>query len=94
MLTSGLSRRWSEWPILTLLPAAGHSIFICGNASVYSKEIELEKGDYTIKLQLVHPSHELLDKIKALPLIVDTKLAAKEKDLKLEIRRGNETHAP
>jgi hypothetical protein len=52
--------------------------------------LELAKGDYTVKLQLVHPSHEILEKAKVQPLSLDTKLSGDEKDVKVEIQRGEQ----
>jgi tripeptidyl-peptidase-2 len=37
--------------------------------------VKLEKGDYTIKLQVRHEKKELLDKVKDMPLLLRHKLA-------------------
>lgn len=47
------------------------NMFIC----VLQYPIKLEKGDYTIRLQVRHDKKELLDKVKDMPLLLRHKLS-------------------
>lgn len=44
------------------------------SGDIYPHEVQLGKGDYTVRLMLRHDSHELLDKLKSLPLVMSRKL--------------------
>lgn len=57
-------------------------------ATVYSKEVELEKGDYTLKLQMEHTSYKILDGHKSMALTLEAALGEKSKKLTLEVDRG------
>lgn len=58
-------------------------------ASVYSKEVELDKGDYTLKLQMEHASYKVLDGHKGMVLTLESALNEKLKKLSLEVDRGS-----
>ena len=56
---------------------------------MYAKETELDKGDYTLRLQLSHPDSSVLEKQKGLPLRLDTKLDGKLKSVSLGFARDH-----
>lgn len=41
---------------------------------IYAKAVKLEKGDYTVRLQLRHDNMELLEAFKTMPMYADLKL--------------------
>ncbi|GAB4814120.1 hypothetical protein N2152v2_001166 [Parachlorella kessleri] len=43
-------------------------------SDIYPKEVQLKKGDYVIRLVLRHDDAQLLDKLKAMPLVAERKL--------------------
>lgn len=57
-------------------------------ATVYAKEVDLEKGEYTLKLQMEHTSYKILDGHKHMALTLDVALGEKLKKLTLEVDRG------
>ncbi|XP_053673936.1 tripeptidyl-peptidase 2 [Anopheles nili] len=48
----------------------------CGDAYSYDKYLKLEKGDYTIRLQVRHEKKELLEKLTEANMVVNFKLAS------------------
>lgn len=61
-------------------------------ATVYSKEVELEKGEYTLKLQIEHTDYKVLDGHKSMALTLETALGEKLKKLSLDVDRGEAVH--
>lgn len=61
---------------------------ICQFATVYSKEIELDKGDYTLQLQMEHLSYKVLEGHKGMVLTLEASLGEKLKKLTLDVDRG------
>lgn len=57
-------------------------------ATVYAKEVELEKGEYTLKLQMENTSYKILDDHKNMALTLEIALGEKLKKLTLEVDRG------
>jgi tripeptidyl-peptidase-2 len=56
--------------------------------TVYAKEVELNKGDYTLQLQMEHSSYKVLDSHKSMALTLEVPLGDKLKKLTLEVDRG------
>jgi hypothetical protein len=44
------------------------------SGDIYPSGVQLSKGEYVVRLLLRHDSHELLDKLKSLPLVMSRKL--------------------
>ncbi|MDG9427145.1 tripeptidyl peptidase II, partial [Streptococcus pneumoniae] len=57
-------------------------------STVYSREVELEKGEYNLKLQMEHSSYKVLDGHKNMVLTLEAALGEKLKKLSLEVDRG------
>ena len=57
-------------------------------ATVYSREVELEKGEYTLQLQMEHTSYKVLDGHKGMVLTLEAALGEKSKKLSLDVDRG------
>ena len=58
---------------------------------VYGKEVELDKGDYSYRLQIIHSDFKVLEGLKATSLRIDTKLDGKAKGMSLMLYRGEFT---
>ena len=56
--------------------------------SVYSSEKELNKGEYSVMLQLEHWEYKVLEAVKGLAIALDTQLSDKTKKLSLGCYRG------
>lgn len=56
--------------------------------SVYPKEIELAKGDYTLLLQVEHADYKVLERMKSMAVGLEAQLGEKSKKLSLTVHRG------
>lgn len=61
-------------------------------ATVYAKEVELEKGEYTLKLQMEHTSFKVLENHKSMALTLEIALGEKLKKLTLDVDRGKKVY--
>lgn len=43
-------------------------------SDIYPAQVDLKKGDYTVRLQLRHDDAALLDKMNELPVVIERKL--------------------
>lgn len=62
--------------------------------SVYSSEVELIKGDYTVQLQIEHSDYKVLESNKTLALTLEAQLGEKSKKLTLPVYRGQSYFPP
>lgn len=76
----------SPFAVLTALFDSRKQLLQTG--TVYSKEIELKKGDYTFQLELEHTSYKVLESLKGMALSIEAQLGDKLKKLSLDIDRG------
>jgi tripeptidyl-peptidase-2 len=87
-----------SWPIMDNLYDSAFSVLttvkdprgrIVKFASLYGSEVEMEKGEYTVNLQMQNSEYKILEALKNMPMTLSSKLPEKAAKLSLTVHRGS-----